>query len=202
MDYFPTTNVAQSRDETVSILAERTPVYAESLLTTPVILNVASGDDVVDSIVNGGPGETGLSLPVDLFKGVAESGDDDNKKRIAAGIQNKRMTALKASVHAVVQANGASGRGDAPDEYAAEQLERIFERLIVTIYATGADSWAMRPMPLRSLVNGVIFPEGTEPVVNDEGFRLEVSDPGDLRVFIAQTATVVNFELYLEAVFQ
>jgi len=61
----------------------------------------------------------------------------------------------------------------------------------------------MRPIPLRSLYDGVIFPDGTEPFCDSDDFRLEVTAPAaGLPTVLVGNATLVSAELYFEAVFE
>lgn len=164
---------------------DRAPVYVDGVATATQ--TVSSSADVIGALT------TALGLPLTLFSG---SGD------LKAQLRGKRMTSLKARVYCVFQANESAGAGDPPDVYAAEQLESVLSRLVVTLYADATNTYALRPVPMRSLAEGFIFPDGTEPFCDDDDFRMEVTAPSDLPTFTLATSSRASAELYVEAVFE
>jgi len=185
MDYFPHATAVSAQRAPRWI--DRAPVYVDSKGTAT--LTVASGDIVAALLVGSG----GLALPLTLFSGSGP---------LKAAIRGKRLTSLKARSTVLFQNNAVSDAGDPPDLYVAEQLETILSRLVVTIYADASNAYAMRPLPMRSLRDGFIFPDGTEPFCDDDDFRVEVAAPTGLPSFDAASATLVSAEVYVEAVFE
>jgi len=189
MAYFP--RAAAVTGERTARWIDRAPVYVDGQATPKIA--VAGSTNIIATLTGAG---SGLNLPATLFSGSGV---------LKSSIRGKRLTSLKARVNALYQDDyyGAGTSGNPPDLYASEHIAAILTRLVATIYADATDAYAMRPIPLRSLLDGVIFPDGTEPFCDSDDFRMEVSEPtSGLSSFTMYNATLVSAELYFEAVFE